>query len=599
LAKVVKLSRDSFSFFSLGGSGEVGMNFLVFCFGETLVPVDAGILFAEPNDFGIESVHPNCEFFGKENFPTKWLITHGHEDHIGAAVEIFSAARRLGVPPPKVYAPSLALGLIKSKVFDDSRYGFDRNEALSCLEEITTGEDIELYPGIFVRFVENRHSIVQSCSLAFRWKSKSGEDLKILHTSDFKLDFNRYQDGVKNLEIFDCFKGASPDILLIDSTNAERDGHTVAETEIMEPLERLMKKCSGGRIFLSMFSSNVLRLANTLMMAPRLNRVVALGGRSLQNTFQIAKGLGLFQKYGPDFSRTEIVEPAKLAQFPPERQLIFCSGSQGEQRSVLMRLSQGTHQDYQIQDGDSVILSSKVIPGNEKQVSRLVNGLMRQGAHVYLGEYAKIQADGPIHASGHARRSELAQVFRFLKPRHVIPLHGELRQLMSCAEIAQEEGREWGLDPRNVFIVENGSVLNFQQAAQGSWNYSGIEKIEDIPRILRFENFIAESKDPFLRLRKRAALGGAVSLVINSAGAISVRAAGVLPAKDRTRQEELQAYLQDWGHERYRARLSKDWPRTEEAKEDLENDLSDELERYLRKMYGSRPLATVHLFGFL
>ncbi len=592
--------KNSFSFYSLGGSGEVGMNLLVFRFGDHLLPVDAGILFADANNFGIESVHPNYEFFGRDNFPKKWFITHGHEDHIGAAVEIFSAAKRLGVTPPMIYAPSLAIGLIKSKVLDDSRYGFDRKEALGFLEEIETGEEIEVYPGLFLRFIENRHSIVQSSSLAFRWRPENGPELKVLHTSDFKLDTHRYKDGVKNLEIFNVFGGDAPDILFIDSTNAERDGHTVSEQEIIEPLENLMRKCAGGRIYLSMFSSNLLRIAHALMIAHRLGRVASLAGRSLQNTFSIARELKLFDRYAPDFSRTELVEPRRLAQFPPERQLIICSGSQGEERSVLMRLSQGTHPDYQIQPGDAVVLSSKVIPGNEKQISRLVNGLMREGAHVYMGEYARIQAGGPIHASGHARRTELAEVLRFLRPRHVIPVHGELRQLMGCAEIAEKEGADWGLGADKIFTIENGHRLSFESKNNtGAWEFSSREKIEEIPRILRFENFIAESRDPFLRSRKRAALGGSVSIVINRQGSVSVKSAGVIPLRSIERQEELHSYLEDWAHERFRGRLAKDWPRNEEDKESLETELGDELERYVRKLYGSRPLATVHLFGFL
>jgi ribonuclease J len=594
----------NFSFLSMGGSGEVGMNCLLFFFGDEVVPVDAGVVFADANDFGIEALHPDFEALLQEHRPKRWFITHGHEDHIGAVAALFSAAAKLGIAAPQVFAPPFAAALIREKVMDDARYpaASKQLEALTEVEPDTLLR-FDLDEGsLSVRFIEIRHSTLQCCSLAFEWES-AGRTTRVLHTSDFKIDSTRYPDGVRDVTCFDAFSGARPDFLFIDSTNSEREGRTVPEAEILPGLAKLIDG-QPGRVFVSLFSSNVFRMAAIMKLAGQAGRFVSLAGRSFMSANRIARDRGFYARYCPDFSGARILDPGELARHPPQRQLVLCSGSQGERRSVLMRLSQGQHPDFRVDQDDAVILSSKTIPGNEKPISRMVNGLLRQGAKVYWGDYAKIRAGGPIHGSGHARREELRELLRFVKPAHVIPVHGELRQLMSCAELARETGTEWGLPPKNVHVVENRCYLDFQREPEtalrsegNAWRYAGRRPLpEDEGRILRFENFTAPSRDPFLRVRKRAALGGCVSVTLDSIGRASIRLEGVLPTGAERAIDALHASVEEWLHQQYK-HLSKQGAFGSRRDPGLEDSLSDELSRHVRRSTGIRPYVVFHLLG--
>jgi ribonuclease J len=586
----------NFSFLSMGGSGEVGMNCLLFFFGEEVVPVDAGVVFADANDFGIEAVHPDFEALLQEHRPKRWFITHGHEDHIGAVAALFSAAAKLGISPPLVHAPPFAAALIREKVMDDARYPSAAKQLDALIEvEPDTTLEFDLDEGsLRVRFIEIRHSTLQCCSLAFEWVH-DGKTTRVLHTSDFKIDGTEYPDGVRDVRAFDAFKGEHPDFLFIDSTNSEREGRTVPEAEILPGLRKLIEG-QGGRVFVSLFSSNVFRMAAIMDLAAKAGRFVALAGRSFMSANRISRDRGFYARYCPDFSRSTLMDPGEMARHPPQKQLVLCSGSQGERRSVLMRLSQGAHPDFKIDQGDVVILSSKVIPGNEKTISRMINGLLRQGAQVYWGDYGKIRAGGPIHGSGHARRDELRELLRFVKPLHVIPVHGELRQLMSCAELARETGEEWGLSPRNVHVVENRCYLDFESGSSG-WQASGRRPLpEDDGRVLRFESFTALSKDPFLKVRKRAALGGCVSVTLDSIGRARIKIEGVIPLADERSLDGLYTSIEDWVHQQFK-QLAKQSAFGAHLDGALEDRLGDELSKHIRRQLGVRPHVIFHLLG--
>jgi len=583
---------SSFRFWSLGGSGEVGMNSFFLAFGETIVPVDAGILFADQNDFGIESLHADYSRFFEDYDPSFWLITHAHEDHIGAVAALIEAAAvREGGRVPLIYAPLFACDLIKEKVLDDLRYPHAK-KFVDRLVPITAGEALELAPGLLVRFIEARHSTLQCHALAFEWRETSGDVTRVLHTSDFKLDENAYEDGVIGLSAYDCFGGESPDFLLVDSTNAERDGHTVPEKTVIPNLKRLIAQ-EKGRVYVSLFSSNVYRMAALIAMSKELGRAVCLAGRSFNAVHRISRDRGFYGRICPDVAGANVVAPEDIGRYDRHRQLIVCSGSQGEKRSVLMRMSQGTHSDFRVEKGDAVVLSSKMIPGNEKSISRLINGLLRQGAYVLWGDHAKDLAGGPIHGSGHARRDEIRAVIELLKPKHVIPIHGELRQLMACADLAR------AVCDAEVHVCENLTRLCFERERGGAWHAGESQSVPYEGRMLRFEAFTAHSLDPFLRVRKRAAQGGLISLCLDSMGRAHLSIDGVVPSmgdENMRLSESLREQVLDWAHLRFRA-LQREGAFQLSDRTRAENEIADELSRMVRKISGSRPFVTVHLVG--
>jgi mRNA degradation ribonuclease J1/J2 len=469
-------------------------------------------------------------------------------------------------------------------------------ESLVPVDPDTT---LSLGDGLKVRFIEGRHSTLQCCALAIEWHSGDGSITRVLHTSDFKIDENLYEDGQKGLDIYEnAFDGEPVDFLLIDSTNAEREGHTVSEKAVMPNLKRLIEQ-QEGRVYVSMFSSNVYRMSALMGLSASLGRAVCLAGRSFNTVHRICSDKGLYAKYCPPLKGSQILSPEELMRRPAHQQLIICSGSQGEQRSVLNRLSMGKHPEFQLQPGDAVILSSKTIPGNEKSISRMINGLLRQGARVYWGDYAKVQAGGPIHGSGHARRDEIRAVMNAVRPRHIIPVHGELRQLRACADLALETSQDWSHECQ-VHVCENLTLLNFEFDDHAErWNLIGKESLPYGGRVLRFENFTAHSLDPFLRVRKRSAQGGVVSLCIDSMGRIQVQMAGVLPESSQDSDQNLESLedsLHQWASQQFKF-LQREGVFLSSNKRQHEDNLADEAARYVRRITGVRPFVMCHLIG--
>ena len=580
----------TFSWKPIGGLGEVGMNCMVLRFGDTVIPVDAGILFANANDFGIEAVHPDFrEVFAGDAEVPYWFITHAHEDHIGAVSAVLQVCHDLGRTPPDILAPPLAAALMRERLQDERRYPDARRYA-ACIKDVGT-DAVLTVNDVEVRFLETRHSTLDTCSLAIEWK-RSDRPLRLVHTADFKLDAHAFTDGVRDLAAVygSCREDArgGPDFLFIDSTNSEREGHSVSESELLPGLEHVLRT-STGRVFVTLFSSNIQRVAALVDIAAKIGRYACLAGRSLQTAHRIAQQLGLYGSRCAPLRTDHLMDSGQLARLAPDKQLVLCSGSQGESRSVLARLAQGTHPDFALHAGDTVLFSSKLIPGNEKSVSRLINGLLRQGARVLMGDQARLEAGGPVHASGHARRDEIAAVMKFLKPRQIIPVHGEFRQLSACAEIARREGEAWGLGPADVHIAENGTELVFGPSPHGE-GWSLVERVpapEEIPeRILRFEDFVSPSRDNFLRSRKRAASGGVVSVAIDAVGGISILHRGILPEAWMQGEagEALEASIHGWVHAKLRPRV---------ARETIE-ELEDGLARHLRREIGFRPLVLFH-----
>jgi ribonuclease J len=585
----------SFKWWSLGGLGEVGMNCMAMQFGTDVVPIDAGILFASSNDYGIESLHPNFEGILSKYQPKIWLITHAHEDHIGAISGIFQACRKLrNVECPEIWAPPFSAALIREKCIEDRGVG-NFKEYLPCVREIELDKWIEIKPGLRVCFIEGRHSTLESCSLAFEWNSPSAsQSLKILHSSDFKIDSGEYEDGVITPSKYRVFGEEDPDILFVDSTNSERPGHSVSELDIEKGLRQIFNQIN-GRVYVSLFSSNVYRIALLAKIGASLGRKVCLAGRSMETAFRVAQELDLIGKKTPDVKGVSFVGQEQINKLKPSEQFVICSGSQGENRSTLMRLASQTHSDLQLEPGDGVVLSSKVIPGNEKTISRLINGLLKLDAKVFWGDSAKMASSGlPVHASGHARSEEIALLVRTLRPRNVVPVHGEMRQLKACSEIANKVFKDLGNSIGDIPVVENHTQLEFRFTEKGNsglgWNLVGQTPLEDSGRILRFDGFTSTSRDPFLWVRKQAALNGVVSAVLSLTGDVSVQSAGIFPQDIPVGEAEISKWVASKFKEVQRARNL-----TEAEKISLERELSDELARFIKRLTGMKPFCFFHI----
>ncbi len=563
--------QSSFRWYPLGGLGQVGMNCMVFEFGDSLFPVDAGVLFADANDLGVDVVYPDYKPLLEGGRVKNWLITHGHEDHIGAVNAIFEAAQAVNVSPPTIWAPPFAKKLIELRLNDPQNKKY--------IEQVDCDSEINLQ-GVRIRYLETRHSIVDACSLVFEWKDPhSNRPLKVVHTSDFKVDPQAFADGTITQEKYRVFgPDGRADVLFIDSTNAERPGRSASELDLLPGLRKLIKE-SQGRVFLTLFSSNVFRVASLIQEAKELGRQVCLSGRSLQQSWEVAQQVGVLQKYFPKAKQTfSLLGPDQLSDYPDAEQLILCSGSQGEQRSVLSQMVSGMHPDFKARPSDTIIFSSKTIPGNEKTVSRLLNGLLRQGVTVHFEEGAKLSAGGPVHASGHARREEIASVIEVLNPHHVVPVHGELRQLMACADVAA------GVSKAKIHICENGWALQFRPSQESSlWELSEEVLRETSPNILRFQKFSVSSKDAFVKTRKTMAAGGVVSLVVDSIGRINVILEGVGPESYLKKHKVVDA-IEDFAHSKIR-----DF--------DNEQEFAGEIARFLKRYIGIKPFVIVHFKG--
>jgi ribonuclease J len=572
-----------------GGVGEIGMNCMVLEFADQAIPIDAGIMFADANDYGIGSIFADFEVLLQKYKPKDWLITHVHEDHIGAVPYIFLCADSLGLEPPLIHAPPLAAAMIREKIKEVLPHKF--HSALDKIKTVEVGDSIKI-GAVDVTFIGVSHSAPQSTALALEWRvAGRTEPIRIIHSGDFKEDTTAQSKG----QIFDDkWKNYRPDLMFVDSTNANRSGHSVAESEIIEPLKDIVQN-SAGRVFITLFSSNAERVAALTNVAESCRRRMALAGRSLQTMMRLSAEVGVFT--ADDYSPQALCEVSDLRNLEDVRQMIICSGSQGELRSVLSRMANGTHQDFQIKESDTIIFSSKIIPGNEKSIYRMINRLMAQGARVIWEEESTVSTFGPIHASGHGRRQEISSALVWLDPKVLVPVHGNVFQMREVEKLAVELKNRGSLSETKVFSAENGDVLEFGLDVSRLKDPTYSRWADYMPKYLRLENFVSPSLDPFLRVRKRAAMGGLVSVVIDQSGRFKARIEGVSPSTGPRKEmlERVQKLVDDFCQSAGR-RLSKDWPfGAENAK--AEQNLSEDLSRELRRLLGAKPAVIVHLVG--
>ena len=410
----------------LGGLNEIGKNMTVYEYGGEIIVVDCGMAFPGDDMYGIDCVIPDVSYLVKNHNRLRGLfITHGHEDHIGAIPYVL---KQINLP---IYCTRLTAGLIKLKL---QEHGLLNSTKLITVE---AGQTVKA--GKFqVEFIHVNHSIADS--VAFAIHTRMGT---IVHTGDFKIDSTPIDGEVIDLARFGQLGREGVLALLADSTNVERPGYTLSESAVGATFKRHFTNCD-KRIIVTTFASNVHRIQQVLDAAAACGRKVAVTGRSMENIMKVSTELGYMK-----VPKGTVMDIHKIKNLPLSQQVIVTTGSQGEEMSALYRMAFSTHRQVDIGAGDKVIISASAIPGNEVEVGRVINELFRKGVDVV---YDKADM---LHVSGHACQEELKIIHALTRPRFFIPLHGEQRMLQIHKRLAEQ----MGMQPHNVCVAENGSVI--------------------------------------------------------------------------------------------------------------------------------------------
>ncbi len=411
-AQVKALHPDAVRLFALGGLGEIGLNMMAIeCRGAILL-IDCGLMFPEAYMMGIDLVIPDVSALEERVGDICGLVlTHGHEDHIGAIPFLL---QKLGCPP--IFGTPLTLGLLRGKLEEHNLLG------CAVLEAVSPRQSVDLGP-FNVEFYRAAHSIVDGAGLAIRTPAGL-----IVHTGDFKLDQTPVDNQPTDLARLAAYGEEGVLLLLSDSTNVEREGHTLSERVVGDALNEILPRCR-ERIMVATFSSNIHRIQQIVNAALGSGRKILITGRSMVSNVAIARQLGYLAI--PDDA---LIDLRQMRELPRNQVLIITTGSQGEPMSALSRIAMDDHKQLQLEPGDTVILSSKFIPGNEKAISDLINHLYRRGAEVFY------ETTSEVHVSGHASQEELKLVLALTRPRYFVPIHGEFRHLVKHARLAQSVG---------------------------------------------------------------------------------------------------------------------------------------------------------------
>jgi ribonuclease J len=459
----------------LGGLGEVGKNMTVYESGGEVIVVDAGLAFPRDEHLGVDLVLPEMTYLAERPGGVRAVVlTHGHEDHVGALPYLLRVAT-----VKEVWASRLTLGLIKSKL---DEHGLLR---AAELREAEIGSPFELGP-FRIEFVRMAHSIPDSAALAIEAEGKL-----IVHTGDYKLDHTPIDGQKTDVGRLAELGNRGVDLLLGDSTNAERPGVTPSERVVGEAFRQIFPLRS-GRILVSSFASNVHRMQQAIDVGVDLGRKVAIVGRSMRKNANIARNLGFM-----DVADGVLMSPQDLRELPPGEQLILCTGSQGEPMSAMTRIAYNDHPAVSVERGDTVIISAKPVPGNELRVHDAINRLAQAGAEVLHQEIA------PVHVSGHGNAEELRTIISLLRPKAVMPVHGEFRMLAAHAQLA----RDAGVPSSGIVVAENGSVVELTDTGPRIVDEidAGVTLVDGLG--------VGDVKDVALRDRRRLSEDGVVIIV--------------------------------------------------------------------------------------
>jgi ribonuclease J len=425
-----EFKKPNLKIIPLGGLGEIGKNITVFEYDDEIILVDCGLEFPEDNMLGVDLVIPDVTYLERNKEKIKGLvITHGHEDHIGSIPYVL---KRVNMP---IYATRLTVGLIKNKL---EEHKLLHSTELNIVEQ---GETVN-FGKMQVEFIRSSHSIPDSVMLAIFTPVGT-----VMHTGDFKIDFTPIDEKLMDFGRIAEIGNQGVLALLSDSTNSERKGYTMSESSVGEVFDKLFMNCT-KRIVVATFASNVHRVQQICNSAVKYGRKVAVCGRSMINMIEVARELGYIQV--PD---NTFIDIDMIKNYTDDQLTILTTGSQGEAMSALTRMASGEHKKVVITPNDLVIISATAIPGNEKLVSKVIDDLMQIGAEVV---YSALE---DIHVSGHACQEEQKLIMSLVRPKYFLPVHGEFRQLKAHSETA----RKMGIPAENIFMLENGRVLELNE----------------------------------------------------------------------------------------------------------------------------------------
>ncbi|WP_330616157.1 ribonuclease J [Romboutsia sp. 13368] len=414
----------------LGGLGEIGKNITAIEYEDEIVVIDCGISFPDEDMYGIDLVIPDIKYLLDNKDKVKGLfLTHGHEDHIGAIPYIL---KQINMP---VYGTKLTIGLVESKLKEHNMI------SSSKLVPIIPGELIK-FNKLNIEFIRVTHSIAEACALCIH--TPIG---KILHTGDFKIDYTPIDGRVMDLNRIAQLGREGILLLMADSTNVERNGHSLSERVIGETLNRIISNAK-GRVIVATFASNIHRMQQIADASIIYDRKIVFSGRSMENVSNVAIELGYLH-----IPEENIIGIEDIDKYPSDKITIITTGSQGESMAGLSRIAYGTHRHISIENDDLFIISASPIPGNDKLVSRVINQLFRKGVEVIYEDLED------IHVSGHAYKEELKLIHTLTKPKYFMPVHGEYRHLKHHSDLAVK----LGMDKSNVFTLETGQVLEISK----------------------------------------------------------------------------------------------------------------------------------------
>ena len=469
----------------LGGLEQIGMNITAFEYEDSIVVVDCGLSFPADDMLGIDLVIPDITYLKSNQDKVKgFVITHGHEDHIGALPYVL---KEMNVP---VYATKLTMGIIENKLEEHNLIHNVRRKVVKF------GQNINL--GCFrIEFIKTNHSIVDAAALAIY--SPAGV---VVHTGDFKVDYTPVYGDAIDLQRFAELGKKGVLALMCDSTNAERLGFTPSEKTLGHVFDTLFEEHKKTRIIIATFASNVDRVQQIINTAYKFGRKVVVEGRSMVNIIETASGLNRISI--PD---NTLIDIERLKNYPRDKTVIITTGSQGESMAALSRMANGMHKRISIGAGDTVIFSSSPIPGNEKAVTRVINELFKKGADVIFQE---------THVSGHACQEEIKLIYALTKPKYAVPVHGEYKHLKAQARIA----RDLGYEKEDVFILQSGDVL--------AMNEESAQVVDKVPvgAVLVDGLGVGDVGNVVLRDRQHLAEDGILIVVMSLDGATGELLAG-------------------------------------------------------------------------
>ena len=421
-------SGSSLKVIPLGGLELIGMNITAFEYEDSIVVVDCGLSFPDDDMLGIDLVIPDITYLKENQDKVKgFMITHGHEDHIGALPYVL---KEINVP---VYATKLTMGIIENKLKEHNLLKGTKRKVVKFGQSINLGQ-------FRIEYIKTNHSIVDAAALAIY--SPAGT---VIHTGDFKVDYTPVYGDAIDLQRFAEIGKKGVLALMCDSTNAERPGFTQSERTLGRIFDTIFSEHKSTRIIIATFASNVDRVQQIINSAYKFGRKVVVEGRSMVNIIEIAQNLNRIT-----IPENTLIDIEQLKNYPDEKTVIVTTGSQGESMAALSRMAGSVHKKISIKPGDTVIFSSHPIPGNEKAVTKVINELSRKGADVIFQD---------VHVSGHACQEEIKLIYTLVQPRYAVPVHGEYKHLKAQAKLAQE----LGIEKENIFILSSGDVLELSE----------------------------------------------------------------------------------------------------------------------------------------